>query len=94
MIKWKNKTVTVTKKLKEIELHKRAFERASGFFLIKPLPFQYRNWTQLQIYDYLASNVNQRYEDLTPSQLMSEILELTNQFKSFLNDGKELGEQE
>jgi hypothetical protein len=95
---WKNKnwtprktTIAVDKKLKEIELHKRALERASGFFLMKPLPIQHRSWTQLEIFDYVAKNVSSRYEDLTPTEVMSHILDLTSQFKSFLEDGKELG---
>tara|TARA_R100001224_G_C3998761_1_gene141810 strand:- start:426 stop:731 length:306 start_codon:yes stop_codon:yes gene_type:complete len=95
---WKNinssprkTTITVDKKLKEIELHKRALQRASGFFLMRPLPFQHRTWTQLEIFEYVAKNVSSRYEDLTPTELMSHILDLTNEFKSFLKDGKELG---
>ena len=41
--------VAVEKKLEEIELHKNIMSSASNFFLIKPLPYNHRTWTQLQL---------------------------------------------
>ncbi len=84
--------VAVEKKLEEIELHKNIMSSASNFFLIKPLPYNHRTWTQLQLYDFLAKNVIARYSDLTPKELLEEILSLTEEFKRVFYEGKKLGE--
>ena len=93
MINWRLTTnVAVEKKLEEIELHKNIMSSASNFFLIKPLPYNHRTWTQLQLYDFLANNVITRYSDLTPKELLEEILNLTEEFKRVFYEGKKLGE--